>query len=72
MYGKTWCLVKMIGCLFWMTGRYIYTKAYCLIWMLIPVIGILNTVQTCHWLGSNRNILSGNGEIRCGFSVFVS
>lgn len=26
----------------------------------IPIIGILTLVQTCHWLGSNRNILSGN------------
>jgi len=35
----------------------------------ISVIGILTLVQTCHSLVSNRNILSGNGEIRCGFSV---
>lgn len=37
----------------------------------LPVIGILTLVQTCHWHGGNRNILSGNGEARCGFSVFV-
>lgn len=35
------------------------------------MIGILTLVQTCHWLGSNRNILSGNREVRCGFSVFL-
>lgn len=33
----------------------------------IPVTGILTLVQTCHWLASNKNILSGNGEGRCGF-----
>ena len=38
----------------------------------LPAIGVLTLVQTCHWLGSNRNILSGNGEVRCVFSVFVS
>lgn len=34
----------------------------------LPVIGLLALVQTCYWLASNRNILSGNRGGRCGCS----